>query len=388
MTTSIELLNYVIVTFMCLIFQVYIAEISPVKLRGVFTSLNEMVLTVGVILGLGVGSINNFPYFYGALVALGILALFEMMMVWLPDTPRSLVSRGYVENAERALRLLRGKEYSIDGELEEIKESVISHRRRQQKGGSNWKLLKRRSVLIPFIYVLVILFFMQGGGISATASYAAPIFSEAGVSNPRVTAIYAVGVASLLGNIASFFTVDVLGRKILLISSATGMIFGSIMLGTHFFITRPSICPSLNATTAEYVEEPCNPHFAPLAIVSLVLFRFFFSVGWGPIPWLLLSELLPLSVRGFASGIAMFITSGTAGLVSGVYLQYSELVRPWYAMWTFSLINLAAVVFVFVFIPETKGKSLEEVERWFERNIIPLSTPCRSRKGGEDSDEV
>ena len=356
-----------------LMLQVYIAEISPVKLRGVFTSLNEMVLTAGMVVGFGVGAIQDFPYFYGALVAVGILAVFEIAMVWLPDTPQSLVARGYSKSAERALRLLRGKKHNIKGELNDIKESVLS--RRKEGNGSVWLQFKKRRVLVPFTYVLVILFFTQGGGISTTASYAAPIFSNAGVSNPRVTAIYAVGVASLLGNIASFFSVDILGRKILLILSALGMMVGSITLGTHFFITRPSLCPSFNTTmlhATEYVEEPCNSHFAPLAIVSLVLFRFSYSIGWGPIPWLLVSELLPLSVRGIASGIAMCLTSGTAALVSGVYLQYSELVRPWFAMWTFSLINLSAVVFVLVFIPETKGKSLEELEKWFEKNVIAI----------------
>ena len=179
-----------------------------------------------------------------------------------------------------------------------------------------------------------------------------------------MTAIYAVGVASLLGNIASFFSVDVLGQKVLLVTSGVGMTLGSIMLGTDFYITRPSACPPVNSTLNAMVsEEPFNSHFAPLAIVSLVLFRFFF-------PWLMLSELLPLSVRGVASGMAMFLTSATAALASGVYLQYSQLVEPWFAMWTFSLINLSAALFVFVFIPETKGKSLEEIKKWFEYNKV------------------
>ncbi|CAI8008988.1 Sugar transport protein MST3, partial [Geodia barretti] len=105
---------------------VYIAEISPVKLRGVFTSLNEIMLTIGIILNFGVGSIEDFPYFHVSLVAVGILALFEATMVWLPDTPRSLLSRGLGDGAERALRLLRGSKYNIDGELTEIRVSILS----------------------------------------------------------------------------------------------------------------------------------------------------------------------------------------------------------------------------------------------------------------------
>ena len=348
------------------------------NLRGVFTSINEIMLTLGIILNFSVGSIDGFPYFYVSLVAVGIVALFEATTVWLPDTPRSLLSRGYSDSAESALKLLRGNKYNTEGELTEIKESILA-RRKKEEGKSVWREFKNREVLVPFVYVLVVLFFAQGGGISAVASYATPIFSDAGVNDPRVTAIYAVGVASLLGNIASFFSVDVLGRTVLLVTSGVGMTLGSIMLGTHFYITRPSACPPVNSTLNAMVsEEPCNSHFAPLAIVSLVLFRFFFSIGWGPVPWLMLSELLPLSMRGVASGMAMFLTSATAALVSGVYLQYSQLVEPWFAMWTFSLINLSAAVFVFVFIPETKGKSLEEVEKWFEYNKVSILASCRS----------
>ena len=348
------------------------------KLRGVFTSINEIMLTLGIILNFGVGSIDGFPYFYVSLVAVGIVALFEATMVWLPDTPRSLLSRGYSDSAESTLKLLRGNKYNTEGELTEIKESILA-RRKKGEGKGVWREFKNREVLVPFVYVLVVLFFAQGGGISAVASYATSIFSDAGVNDPRVTAIYAVGVASLLGNIASFFSGDVLGRKVLLVTSGVGMTLGSIMLGTHFYITRPSACPPVNSTLNAMVsEEPCNSHFAPLAIVSLVLFRFFFSIGWGTVPWLMLSELLPLSMRGVASGMAMFLTSATAALVSGVYLQYSQLVEPWFAMWTFSLINLSAAVFVFVFIPETKGKSLEEVEKWFEYNKVSILASCRS----------
>ena len=275
-----------------LMLQVYIAEISPVKLRGVFTSLNEMVLTAGMVVGFGVGAIQDFPYFYGALVAVGILAVFEIAMVWLPDTPQSLVARGYSKSAERALRLLRGKKHNIKGELNDIKESVLS--RRKEGNGSVWLQFKKRRVLVPFTYVLVILFFTQGGGISTTASYAAPIFSNAGVSNPRVTAIYAVGVASLLGNIASFFSVDILGRKILLILSALGMMVGSITLGTHFFITRPSIqyndasCDRVRRRTMQLSLCPSG-HRQP-GIIPVLLFHWMgphtMAVGLGAPPTL------------------------------------------------------------------------------------------------------
>ena len=120
---------------------------------------------------------------------------------------------------------------------------------------------------------------------------------------------------------------------------------------------------NLNSTILDVVE-PCNSHFQLLAIFSL-LFIFAFNVGLGSVPRVLLPELLPLSVRGVASGYVMFTNWSVAAIVSGSYLPYSNLVRPWFTMWTFSLINLVGVLFILVFIPETKGKSLEEIERKF-----------------------
>ena len=359
--------------------QVYIAETSPKELRGIFGSLNEILIILGITFSYGVGSIENFPYYYVALVAVGIVALFEVLVFWLPETPRSLLSRGYGEEAENVLRWLRGSKYNIKTELDEIKETIAI---RKKKGEPVWRQFSKKSILVPFIYMLVVAFCNQAGGISFAVSYAATVYSEAGISNPRMTAIYTVGVVMLIGNFVSLFTVDLLGRKVLLILSGTGMFIGMNMLGTHFYITRPSLCDTFNSTVidpVEHVAEPCNTHFGPLAILSIVLFQFAFAIGWGPIPWLLLSELLPLSVRGVASGFAMFVISSTAAVVSGFYLEYTKLFRPWFTMWTFSLINLAAALFVLIFIPETKGKSLEEMERRFEKMSNPLHCSCLSK---------
>ena len=289
----------------------------------------------------------------------------------LPETPRWLLTRGYKERAEHVLLWLRGKKIGIKAELDEINRTA-----RSKKSGSIKHVLRefsKRTVLIPFIYVLVVFFFHQAGGIAAISAYAATTLSNAGISRPRVTSIFAVGIASLAGNFTTFFLVDLIGRTTLLIISGTGMFLGSSMLGTHFFITRSSLCN--NSTLIDSMEtmtESCNTQFGPLAIVSLVLYRFSFAIGLGPIPWILVAEFLPLSVRGFASGFIMTVTWSTSSAVVGGFLEYAELVQPWFALWTLALLNLAAALFVLIFLPETKGKSLEELETKFAKkpNIV------------------
>lgn len=155
----------------------------------------------------------------------------------------------------------------------------------------------------------------------------------------------------------SIFVIDYFGRKVLLVASGVGMLVGTIMLGTHFYITRPAAC---NET---FVSDDfiCKPHLAPLAIVSLILFNASFSIGWGPVPWVLLGEMLPLRVRGLGSSMANFVNWGSAAIVTGFYFKYSAVVNTWFAWWTFSIFNLSGIVFVIIFLRETKKKVLEDI---------------------------
>ena len=104
--------------------QVYIAEICSVKLRGLFGTLTQILVTLGFIMSFAVGAIDDFPYYYVSLVAVGIVALFEVLMIWLPETPRWLLSRGYGEDAEKVLLWLRGKKIGIQRELDDMKKAI------------------------------------------------------------------------------------------------------------------------------------------------------------------------------------------------------------------------------------------------------------------------
>ena len=152
------------------------------------------------------------------------------------------------------------------------------------------------------------------------------------------------------------------------------MFLSCSMLGIQVFITRPSLCAN-NSTSDPDIDDPlCNTQLEILAPVTMTLFFFTFVLGVGSIPWVLISEMIPLKVRGVASGLCVMTNWGMAALFSGTFLPYYSLVGPWWTMWTFAAINLACVLFVLVFIPETKGKSLEEMQRKFERRSKTVET--------------
>lgn len=297
-----------------------------------------------------------------------MVAVFEVGCFFVCDTPRWLLARGHRDQAISALKCLRGKDYDIGNELSVMEQELIKNPHLKMS-----KILthfKKRDVFIPLLIMLFIMFFQQIGGLNASSAYSALIFKEAGVKNYRATATYAVGGIGVVFTIISLFIVDRCGRKVLLITSGLGTLIGTVLLGTHFYITRPSLCSASNMTMSVLLQSDatplCNTHYAPLAIASLILFNAAFSIGWGPVPWVLLGELIPLRVRGVGSGIATLVNWATAAIVTGFYLDYAERVRQWFAWWTFSVMNIAGLMFVAVFVFETKGKTLEEIHHRYK----------------------
>ena len=296
----------------------------------------------------------------------GIIAIYVFMVIFITETPRWLLVHGHRTQTIKALELLRGKNYDIGTELRSMEVAVANTP--HLKSIQSFKELTKRAAFIPLLIILAVMFFQQIGGLNASTAYSALIFQEAGVSNYRQTATYAVGATGLVFTILSLFIVDLIGRKLLLVISGAGMFLGTILLGVQFYITRPSLCANITTgLLADSGGTGCNTQYAPMAIVSLIVFNAAFAVGWGPVPWILLGELLPLRVRGTGSGIATVMNWGTAAIVTGFYLDYAKTVQTWFAWWTFSIFNLAGIIFVLVFVFETKGKSLEEIQHKFEQ---------------------
>ena len=326
---------------------------------------SELSLAGGIFLVLGLGAIPGFRYYHSALVFVGCMALFLMLAVWIPETPRWLLLQRDQPRAMAAIRCLRGPKYAkLNQEIEEIKVTI------SKKNPGFFKLMKEllveKSTLIPFMLVLF-LYVYRASVIDVAGAYAGPIFLEAGVPNPNLTATVAVGGVKVLVTIFAIVLVEFAGRKILLAVSSSGMFLGAALLGVHFYITRPGLCANETLPTDFFMEGEvsCNPHLFPLAIGAVVVFNVTFSIGLGPVPWVMLSEYLPSKVRGVAGGIVVSANWATASLSVGSFLSYSEALGPWTVWWTLAAINLVGFLVVVLFFVETKGKKLEDVQELF-----------------------
>ena len=337
-----------------------------------FGSFVQIGVAGGILLNYAIGSISGFPYFKNSLVAVGITTVFLLMIVWLKETPRWLLSKGHKNEACQVLIWLRGPGVDITGEILDIElsENIISP-------WNTWKELTERSVAVPVGIVVVVVILQDAVGIAAIVGYAADIFKNVGLNNPTITAAYAVGGTIFFTSFLSIFTIEYFGRKFVLIISGLGMMIGTISLGIDFYITRPSLCSSSNLTLLDVSELHqaanninCNPQYAPLAITSIIVYLIAYSIGWGPVPFILLAELLPLRVRGLAGGIASFFNLATSAIVTFTYVDYYHLVHLWFVWWSFTVINAGATLFVIIFLRETKGKTLEDIEKYYKKHLF------------------
>ena len=305
-------------------------------------------------------TINGFQYYKLSLTIIGIITVYILMMVFIPESPRWLLVKGQKASAILVLNQLRGPDHSIRSEVQAI-EADIANSPKVNPLKQLSELFHNKTVGGRICVIIIIMFLQQMSGLNAASAYATVIFKSAGVAKPSQTASYAVGGVSIVFTVVAMFIVDCFGRKVLLVVSSVGMLSGTIMLGTHFYITRPSLCANQTSPTISSEVVLCNTDLASLAIVSLILFSAAFSIGWGPVPWILLGELIPMHVRGIGSSLATFTNWGSAAIVAGCYFKYSNLVNLWFSWWTFSVFNFVGLIFVIFFVPETKGKSLEEL---------------------------
>lgn len=349
--------------------QLYTSEISLKRLRGLFGAFYQLSIIIGVFLSYIMGVIPTFNYIHSAIVISVIIVIFMTLTATLYESPRWLVSKGHHSRAEKALSWLRKCPEKAKMEVEATIELIES----VPKLSLKLKLLefKKKHVYKPLILSVTLIFFHQFSGINVIIFYAAIIFQKAGINNARETALYAVGLLQIVATAISSSLVDLTGRKVLLVLGSIGMAISSTGLGMHFFFTRASLCISENITNAtDYLDagtSSCNPQLAPLAITSLMAFGFIFSVGWRALPFIVMSELFPLQLRGLLGGIGMCSLWFYAGIVTGFYQDYEATVQPYTAWWSFALISFIGAFFVLICIPETKGKSLEEIEMYFRR---------------------
>eukprot|EP00731_Ephydatia_muelleri_P007423 Em0003g1671a len=334
---------------------VYVSEISTAKFKGLFGACQQLFSTLGVFFVELFGCINNyepkFKYYHVSLIALFVVLVFETLMLITKETPRWLMAHGKSDEAKEVLRFLRGPACNTKKELNEMIDAM--NKQPHLTVMETLREFRRRPVYLPFLLAMGLAFFQQLSGINAAIFYATTIFQQAQVSQPALVSSFALGGVQVVFTLAGMLLVDLAGRKVLLVVGAVVLSLSAVMLGTEF-----KLC-SAQTSSCEY---------SPMAIAGFIIYMMAFSIGWGAIPWLMMSELIPQRVKGISSGIVTAFNWLLVAIVTKEFKPFSDTVRPWFAWWSFALIIALSIPFVVVLLPETKGHSLEEIEELFERH--------------------
>ncbi|XP_074312193.1 sugar transporter ERD6-like 7 [Silene latifolia] len=318
---------------------VYIAEIAPVELRGALTTLNQVMICTGVSVAFIIGIV--LPWRVLALTGLIPCAVLILGLFFIPESPRWLAKRGAHKDFEVALQKLRGKDSDISHEATEIQDYIEELERLPK--ANIFDLFQKRYLRSMTIGVGLMVF-QQFGGINGICFYVSNIFETAGFSPSIGTVIYAL--LQVVITAAGATLIDKAGRKPLLLVSAFGLVIGCLLTAIAFYLK------------AHHSSEKAA---AILAVIGILVYISAFSVGMGAVPWVVMSEIFPINVKGAAGGLATLVNWFGAWIISYTF----NFLMQWSSYGTFIIyaaINAAAIIFVIKVVPETKGRSLEEIQ--------------------------
>ncbi|XP_074345555.1 sugar transporter ERD6-like 16 isoform X1 [Apium graveolens] len=318
---------------------VYIAEIAPSNLRGGLTTLNQLMICIGSSLAFVMGTIIT----WRNLALTGLVPCFVMLvgLFFIPESPRWLAKVGLEKEFEVSLRRLRGQNADIAFEAAEIQANVQSLRKLSKAKLTDLVEAKYiRSVIIA----VGLMIFQQFGGINGISFYASQTFVAAGITGNIGTLAYAVIQVPI--TMVGAILMDKSGRRPLLLVSATGTFLGCFLTGTAFLLEGQKLLLQWIPT---------------LAVSGVLTYIASFSIGMGAVPWVIMSEIFPLHIKGLAGSLAVLINWLGAWAVSYTF----NFLMSWSCPGTFFVFSgfcALTVLFVAKVVPETKGKTLEEIQ--------------------------
>lgn len=331
----------------------YLSEISPKAVRGTLVSLYQWAITAGILFSYFINAafaqaVFNWRWMLLAGVLPGLVLL--VGMCFMSDTPRWLISKGKDDAAQKVLKKIE-PDVDIESEVKEIKRTLKLNDRT-----SGEKFRFKKWMIMPFVVGIGIMFAQICTGINTIIYYAPTIFKVAGFDS-NLNAIYAttgIGVVNFLMTIVAIFFTDRLGRKPLLYFGLTGVMLSLAALGCAFAF-----------------ESALGSNLKYVAVGSLVTYIICFAMSLGPIGWILVSEVFPLKIRGIAMSICTVSNFAFNFFVVGSFPILIHKIGGAYTFWGFAVVSFLCILFVYFFVPETKGISLEQIESNWIHGVNP-----------------
>lgn len=338
----------------------YIAEISPTKIRGILVSLFQLLITVGILASFisdyliaDNSNVESWrPMFYVGIIPAIILLV---GVIFLPETPRWLMSRGRDAEAEDVLKKIEEPEF-IEQSMKNMKEEL-----EKDKEQAGWSEVFKPWMRNALIIAIGIMFVQQFVGINTVIYYSPKIFLKAGfVGNEgSIAPSIIVGVVNVAFTIVSLFLIDKIGRRKIFFIGTTGIVVSLVFMGLSF-----AAADSMGEMSKWFL------------VGSMLVYIAFFAISLGPLGWLIISEVFPTRVRGVGASIGSLSNWGFNTLVVWTFFSLNGYFQSFLgheggAFWFFALIGVLGIIWGYKYIPETKGKSLEDIEEHWRQGKAP-----------------
>lgn len=353
----------------------YIAEISPTRTRGTLVSMFQLLITIGIMVSYMSDSAFAVPdghpdynSCWRSMFYVGVIPALIMFtgMIFLPETPRWLISKGHEAKCREVLQKVEDP-----GLVEEVIAKMKADIAADKANKVKWNEVFKKWLRVPLIIAVGIMFVQQFTGINTIIYYSPKIFLMSGFADAQaaVWASVSVGVVNVGFTILSLFMIDKLGRRKLYFIGVTGLVVSLIAMGT---------CFALQSTLGDSIKW---------VTISLIwIYIAFFAISLGPLGWLIISEVFPLSVRGIGSSIGAlsnWLFNGVVAftffkLVKGltlpgtsIMLKGEDLGNPAGAFFLYALVGILSIFWGYFYIPETKNVTLEKIEEHWREKTKP-----------------
>ncbi|XP_066392805.1 sugar transporter ERD6-like 7 isoform X1 [Miscanthus floridulus] len=319
---------------------VFISEIAPKGIRGGLATSNQLFICSGCSAAYIIGALVS----WRSLVLVGLVpcAVLLVGLFFIPESPRWLANIGKEREFHASLQEFRGEDSDISEEATEIKDYIESIRRLPKARIQDLFQSKNMYAVTVGVGLMI---FQQLGGINALGFYTSYIFSSAGFSGKL--GITLIGIIQIPITFFGALLMDRSGRRALLLVSSSGTFLGCFLTGLSFYFKAQGLCTQLVPT---------------LALCGILVYYAAYSVGMGPVPWVIMSEIFSIDMKAIAGG---FVT--LASWIGSFAISYSfNFLMDWNPAGTFFLFSAASLVtvlFVAKLVPETKGRTLEEIQR-------------------------
>lgn len=324
----------------------YVAETASRARRGVLGAGFQLSVSAGILAVYGMGIPLGWSWL--AVACMSVSSLNVLLLLIVPESPRWYAAQRRRLEAMESLAWLADERADVREEYAEMERIVRSQ---SSKGSFSVRELILPANYRPALISFGMMFFQQMSGINIVIFYSNHIFATAGYADDPKTPTIIIGSVLVAATAASCVLIDRAGRRILLLVSGVATTLSITALGVHYYL----------ALVRGYGIDW-------LPLTSVLVYVAFFSLGWGPVPWIVMSEIVPTRTRGFVNGLATSFAWIIMFVVTKEFESLGRALGLYGAFWFFGGFCLLSCVFVGLLVPETKGRTLEEIQGLFAKN--------------------